>query len=61
MDSIELTCVVTKAKVIDESVCADKNDVLSIIKHTKFDGVRQPLFVNKLNTTNCILNSENGV
>lgn len=50
MDSNKILCTVIEFKVIDESIPATNDNIMSIINKMEFDGIEQPLFNNKLDT-----------
>ena len=47
-----ILCTITEVEIIDESIPIDNESIMSIINNMDFDGVEQPLFVDKLSTTN---------
>lgn len=53
MDSNKILCTVTEVKIIDESIPVDNDNIMSIISKMEFDGKKQPIFIDKLNTTSC--------
>lgn len=52
MDSSKISCNITVAKIVDETVPVDNDFIMSILNKMDFDGVDQPLFVNTINTIN---------